>query len=249
MKMKILLVKSALLLGTLLLALPIPVLAAANPYDWFEQNGTDPLNYEATGPNGDYVTVSNLLGTQGWSAQGANMSDQNAAVSAPGQYVRQDNKLAIGDTYCGTPGCRNHSRVWGIPSANSTDSISGASTEHYPGGFTHYVDSFNDGRDGVYNMLWQTGWVTSGYYYQQYGGGCTPQPDGTCAPYDGQVAYQAMQAPGGAAPNVPNAVTYLVRGGATHFAQSCDGSVLRETAVLALRFRLGVGEPRTAVAA
>ncbi len=184
--------KGFLIVGMLLALSVTQVSAATNPFDWFLQGGGDMLNYEATGPNGDYWTVSNLMGGVGWNNTNL-ISTQYADVAYPGQYIPQDNSLAIGgDTTvrCTSNGCRNHTRLWGIPYSNSTDSIQSASTEHWPGGFTHIVDSFNDGRDGVYTSLWSYSAITSGWYTQQYGGGCIGQGDGSCAPYDGLVAYE-----------------------------------------------------------
>ncbi len=186
--------KGLLIMGVLL-ALSVAQASAANdPFDWFVQGGGDMLNFEATGPNGDYWTVSNLMGGVGWDNTSA-ISTQYAAVAYPGQYIPQDNSLAIGGdstAFCTTPGCRDHTRLWGIPYTSSTDSIQTASTEHYPGGATHYVDSFNDGRDSVYRSLWSYSQITSGWYTQQYGGGCIGQGDGSCAPYDGFVAYEVV---------------------------------------------------------
>ena len=185
----------------------------ANPFDWFTSDHKDVLNYEATGTQGDYSTVSSLLGAFGWRATSI-ITNKYAAVASAGQYVIQDNLLAVGgdDTVsCSTPGCRTHARLWGIPYRNSTDSIQTVSTEHcsplFCGlnpPFTHFVDSFNDGRDQIFNTLWAHQWVRSGIYVQKYNGGCVQQPDGGCAGYDGMVAYQCISSANGCAVDPPD---------------------------------------------
>jgi hypothetical protein len=170
-----------------------------DPYDWFISSG-DPLNVVATGDNGDYWTVAALLmdPSVGWSDEWSDcteslppcMSSQDAAVAYPDQYVPQNAALADGAFYCQTEGCRNHVRIWGIPYVNSTDSIMAASTEHWPGDvINHYVDSFDHGRDDLFWDLWPIQDVRSGWWTQKYPHGCAPQNDGTCARWDGYVAY------------------------------------------------------------
>ena len=134
------------------------------------------------------------MGGVGWNNTQI-ISNQYADVAYPGQYVVQDNALAVnGDStvFCTTPGCRDHTRLWGIPYRDSTDSIQAASTEHY-WNHTHIVDSYNDGRDSVYWDLWPYDAVRYGWWTVQYSSGCIWQGDGTCAPYDGQVGYLDIQ--------------------------------------------------------
>lgn len=202
--------------GTMLIVLAIPV-AASNPNNWFCQNG-DPLNYQSLGA--DYQSLANLSGYTGWTYQGQNMSDTNADVGIG--YILEDYKIGKGDTFCQDPSCRNHARLWGIPTRGSTDTIAAASFEHWPGfgdTFTHYVDSFDGGRDGLFNDLYSSGYVTSAYFVQQYGGNCIMQPNGVCAPYDGRVGYQEINLNPGAAPQAKPANAVAVPSSSKNPAQ------------------------------
>jgi len=105
--------KGILIMGVMLALSVAQVSAATDPFDWFVQGGGDMLNFEATGPNGDYWTVSNLMGGVGWGNTGV-ISTQYADVAYPGQYIPQDSSLAIGGdstALCTTPGCRDHTRL------------------------------------------------------------------------------------------------------------------------------------------
>lgn len=170
-------------------------LGAASPYDWFTQSQQDVLNYEATGPRGDAWTVASLMGGVGYG--NISVSNQYASVAYPGQYVVQDNALGKGPgagngEFCDTVGCRNHSRVWGIPFMNSTDSIQAVSTEHWAGCCTHIVDSYNTGRDQLAWEMWPYDWVRWQTWVTRYGSSCVSQWNGTCAPYNGQAVYQCI---------------------------------------------------------
>jgi len=189
----------ALVAGTAVGASALPALAQTDPLDWYTRARSDVLNFQTTGPQGDYWTVSNLMGGVGWN--NSTISTQLASVAYRGQYVPQDNSLARGgdDTWtCSSHGCRNHSRLWGIPYRNSKESIHSVSTEHCPPGCVQYltyhiVDSFNAGRDGLFWDMWPLQWVRSGGWYARYNGGTIRQPDGTSAPFDGKVAYQCIK--------------------------------------------------------